>query len=191
MRNEERANLRLRNMAILFVRNTNNVDIRKLEKLYYFADLEAFREDGFTISGLRYFACETGPRPKIEGEFLYKKMDFSAFLGLTEKNYFETTENFCPDKFSAYEIEILEKISRRYKDATGKWLSELSHRAGEPWARTIALTGPETEIDFNKIEEAEFGPDGACSRRKSREDSAAHLAALDNFAKSLSSEAGV
>lgn len=54
---------RVRNMAVYFVMSTEQVDIMKLNKLYYFADKMAIEDLAFSISDQPYYADANGPVP--------------------------------------------------------------------------------------------------------------------------------
>lgn len=113
----------------------------KLNKLLYFADVEAYRRRGQSITGTRYQHLEHGPAsvslPRareslIEAGVLSKgrKRVYDFFRTITRAERPARREVFEPG-----ELELVDEVLARYADLNGKQMADLSHQ--EPgWKMT-------------------------------------------------------
>lgn len=161
-------NERIQNIALYFVQNTEKVGITKLCKLFYFFDMDTYRQTALTASGLTYYAKKQGPVPmsvwaelqdkKIVG---YKYFDLKKVIHREPKRsirteqderYFIAQKNaqFHDEYLARKEINILEEIVKKYKLSTGNEMSEESHLQGTPWEQTWSNgEGDGKAIDFD------------------------------------------
>lgn len=108
---------------------------KKLAKLLYYVDFDAFEKDGEPITGDTYRALPMGPFPmslrEITAEMQSKKM--IEVKSVAQSDDYAPTEVYkCliePDisVFQKGELEILERIIRKYGHLNGKQLEDLTH----------------------------------------------------------------
>lgn len=118
----------------------------KLNKLFFFIDFSAYRRWGKPITGAAYVKKQFGPVPdgieEIKRELLQRKL-------LSEKpalDFYETrvlTALVDPDmsRFTAHELELINKVLDDLREYTGSELSALTH----------ALPGYSNSDDFARI----------------------------------------
>lgn len=109
----------------------------KLNKLLFYADFTMHKNSGFSISGVKYQAIPMGPVP----------YNFNAlFEYLTNKNILEVSNTFFPDGgigeqfkpsknysfnsaiFAEQELNVLESVATRFKEATTQEIIGISHQ---------------------------------------------------------------
>lgn len=143
---------KIKNMLIYFARNVKNLFEVKLMKLFWYADAMSYVETGKTMTGLVYTHQKFGALP-IGYEY------FTRFGTVVQddrqvKNYMatefkpKTGYEFDDSLFSSKEIEILNKISKRFRDCTGKELSDIMHNED-----AYQLTNDKEIIDFSLIKD--------------------------------------
>jgi uncharacterized phage-associated protein len=134
----------------------------KLMKLLNFFEFEHFNQTGYPSIGLKYFAFEKGPVPKIfwaevkDGVVpndLKDKIIMSVKTG--EYNKRKETEFIAKANtqvdftvFTPREKKILEDLAFIYKNATATEMSDISHEADKPWEITKKEKGLYAEIDY-------------------------------------------
>lgn len=176
---------RIQNVALFFVKNTKNVSVAKLCKLFYFLDMEEYLKTGFPVTGLQYRAKSRGPVPiEIWADVQNKKAEQYTYFDLNEvirkvkPRSSKATEDetiltakknkdFNPVYFSESELKALEVIAQRYVDSSGTEMSEESHLKEAPWEQT--WRGGEGEgqvIDFDLEAKAHFSTEGSTNRRE-------------------------
>jgi putative zinc finger/helix-turn-helix YgiT family protein len=134
---------------VLFYAQTLKPYKTKMNKLLFYSDFAHYRENGQSISGLKYVAIPYGPVP--DGyEMLYgilsneKKIN----LNLTMTELDEITQilpasdlKFDPSIFSSTEIKAMEYIAEKFKNTTAMEIVEISHK--EPaWIENIEGNKP-------------------------------------------------
>ncbi len=107
----------------------------QLNKLLFYADFEAYRKTGYSMSGNRYRAIAYGPVP-CKYQTLFEHM---VDNGIVEIKYHEFAdgegEQFIPspqksfdaELFSEEELTILSRIAEKFKDTRTQDLIEISH----------------------------------------------------------------
>lgn len=127
----------------------------KLNKLLFYADFEAYRKTGYSMSGVTYCAINKGPVPdNYQGIYAY--MHKAGFINVLElffldKGYggtkFKVIEglNFNSDLFNSVELDLLKYVSDRFRDTTTNEIIEISHKE-RAWTENIESKGA---IDYN------------------------------------------
>lgn len=109
---------------------------KKLAKLLYFADLDAYEKRQKSITGDVYKAFPKGPLPVLLNETLDGLSD-KKFISV--ENIKEWGDDYAPTEiykgikkpdmaeFEPEEIKILDRVVKRYGGLNGEQLAELSH----------------------------------------------------------------
>lgn len=108
----------------------------KMNKLLFYSDFLHFRQTGFSISGTQYRAIPRGPVPsRYDG--LYEFLTDHNKINIREQvfsddvvgdQFLPAKENlFNPELFSENELEVLNKIAKRFQKTTTKEIIEKSH----------------------------------------------------------------
>lgn len=130
---------RLRNEIVYFLQNTNNVDMQKLNGLFYAADKMCIEETAFNISDSEYLAMERGP---LLGCILGA---FHVIVDIADENngYFILKNDIVFDKshFTDAEISVLKAIAAVYKDVSATAMKQQFCSEGEPWQIYLAEGG--------------------------------------------------
>ena len=125
---------RFKAMALHFCKSPG-VPRTKLNKLLWYADFLAFRQNTASISGARYARLPHGPAPDQYDTLLAWLSGPEGALRLDEVSsgtldWEVLVANEAPDygQFSNSELALLAQVAERFKDATARTLSELSHQ---------------------------------------------------------------
>ncbi len=136
--------------AILYLCQKLNGEVRgkkKLAKLLYFADFDFYEKYQKSITGDVYSAYPKGPLPQALGEIIDELISRKM---LTVRSVREWGEDYAPTEvfqclrepdasvFSKQELQMLDRIAKRYGGLNGEQLAELSHAeapysAAEPY----------------------------------------------------------
>ena len=127
---------KLRELILLICNRSENdppFGATKLNKLLFFCDFIAYLEYGSPITGHEYFRLPKGPAPKklvpirermkSRGELAYKQVDYFSYkqerpIALREPDVSE---------FSAREIDLVDRVVRKFLNKTASEISEYSH----------------------------------------------------------------
>lgn len=108
----------------------------KMNKLLFYADFLIFKQNCFSISGVRYKAIEMSPVPNnFQSIFEYvaniDEIDIytTGFSNGYAGEQFKAIKDrpFKADLFSANELEILYKVAKAFKSTSTNDIIELSH----------------------------------------------------------------
>lgn len=108
-----------------------------LNKLLFYSDFLAYRNNCFSMSGVRYRAIKMGPVPNNYNsiyEFMYNKKDINIDNVAFSENIFgyrfNKVENkeFNADIFTASELEILNLVCSTFTDMSTNDVIEFSHQ---------------------------------------------------------------
>lgn len=113
----------------------------KLNKLLYFADIEAYRRLGHTITRTRYQHLEHGPG-SVSLKRARENLMQEGVLEVGRRRFFQFWQTVTKAKrparrevFDQDELEIVDLILKRYENYNGSEMADLSHR--EPgWKMT-------------------------------------------------------
>lgn len=116
------------------VENESTNGDTKLNKLLYFADVEAFRRTGKPISGARYKHQQRGPiaaplvpvREELEGSRLEVSERRIGATGVQRR----TKAIDDPDTavFAEGETEIIDEVVERFRGCTAKQMEDFAHK---------------------------------------------------------------
>lgn len=125
-----------------------------LNKLLFYSDFLTYRNNCFSMSGVRYRAIKMGPVPNNYNsiyEFMFNKNDIEiinvAFSDNVFGYRFNKAENreFNPDVFSNDELEILNLVCSKFSDMNTNDVIEFSHKE-KAW---LDNEGERKLIDYN------------------------------------------
>lgn len=141
-----RSEEKLQQVILYFLEHINNVHLgrTKLMKLLYFVDFDHYEAHGKSVTGATYRKLPHGPYPdKIEK--LITKMEKAGLVrevkvnhgGYAQHRLITLNCRFEPRKFSATELQALERVAADWADATAAQIEAATHREA-PWAGTQA-----------------------------------------------------
>ena len=145
---ETRNRERLINALIYFSQETLYAGKTKLFKLLYSMDFEHYRETGRSVTGLNYKAWDQGPVPDdLFREMKMPEKDFNLALRKRIKKYqngyegeeYEPQVDFDEIYFSPFQLDLLEKLSKKYFRATAAQMSKESHEAFGCWDKVYNI----------------------------------------------------
>lgn len=121
---------RLKNLMLYLLENTNEVWCTKMNKLLFYIDFLAYRENGMAISGLSYKAIDFGPVPE-RWNVVYSEFDeihqelrsAGGFVG----SVLTATDKADMTLFSESEIKVMERVCTLFSRLSSRELSNLSH----------------------------------------------------------------
>lgn len=131
-----------------FLDHTNNCYKKKLYKLLFLVDFEAFRVSGRKITHFDYFAWKMGPVPTELHEAIESRDQelFSRFQITNEQlgenivaTKLVTNVPFEPKYFSDKELKIMMQIAESWQTSTANDLEYFTHRPGSPWDKVWNL----------------------------------------------------
>ena len=121
-------------MVLFFAHRCKGLPETKLMKLLNYSDMIYFKENGVSISGMKYACLPYGPVPdQYETILRMLNADHVVRVEVEYANGYEKHE-IIPEKdypeeiLSEAEIEILERIYKKFKNFGSKKISEYSHR---------------------------------------------------------------
>ena len=156
---------KLLNAIAYFAENTQDCRKTKLLKLLYYLDFEHYKAVGRNVTGLQYQAWDLGPVAKS----LWQELKSPA-PDMLEQLSFEYESVSFPDNpdaemmtirplrpfdashFSRRELEILERLAKRYRYHTAKQMKDETHREGGPWHQVYEIEGHRNgEIPYSYV----------------------------------------
>lgn len=121
-------------MVLFFAHKSSELLKTKLMKLLNYSDMIFYKENGISMSGLKYAHLPYGPVPE-NFDILLGKMaaDHIAHIEVTYDNGYEKHQvipecDISEDIFSAEELEVLERIFVKFKDFGSADISNYSHK---------------------------------------------------------------
>ncbi len=121
-------------MVLFFVNKMDELLKTKLLKLINYSDMIFYKENGVSISGSRYIHMPFGPVLKNH-DILFGKMESDniahiniATEGKYEKHQVVSEHSFPKDILSKSEIEVLERVYKKFKDFGSVEISDYSHK---------------------------------------------------------------
>lgn len=121
-------------MVLFFAHKSSRLLKTKLMKLLNYSDMIFYKENGTSMSGLKYAHLPYGPVPE-NFDILFGKMsaDHIAHIEVVYDNGYERHQvipecDIPEDIFSAEELEVLERILAKFKDFGSVDISNYSHK---------------------------------------------------------------
>lgn len=108
----------------------------KLNKLLFYTDFTHFKQTGFSMSGVPYRAIPMGPVPNNYNsifEYLVNRAEIEIHYtnysdgGIGEQFKPSPGKTFNSELFTDYELEILEQITKRFKNTSSSEIIRISH----------------------------------------------------------------
>ena len=121
-------------MVLYFAHKSTELLKTKLMKLLNYADMIFYKENGISMSGLKYAHLPYGPVPEYFDMLLGKMAaDHVVHIEVVYDNGYEkhqvVPECDCPDDlFSEEELEVLDRIYNKFKDFGSVDISNYSHK---------------------------------------------------------------
>ncbi len=122
-------------MVVFFAENLEPFKT-KMNKLLFYADFLMFKQNCFSISGMRYKAIEMGPVPyNFQSTFEYLvsqkeiKIDYKQFTKGYIGEQFISLDNrlFNPSLFTIKELDVLDEVVKVFGKCSTNKIIELSH----------------------------------------------------------------
>lgn len=141
---------------IFFAHETRKCGKVKLFKLLYFLDFEHFKATGRSVTGLDYFAWQMGPVPAILfDEIEAPGPDMAAAVHFEERAIRQGRQTmlvitpqipFSSQHFSRREIQLMEDLAQRYRDAESEDMVEATHLENLPWDKVYHQQGRRQQL---------------------------------------------
>jgi len=121
-------------MVLFFSHKNSELLKTKLMKLLHYSDMIFYKENGVSISGLKYAHLPYGPVPE-NFDILFGRLSFDhiAHIQISYDNGYEKhqviPECEIPNKIlSDEELSVLERINKKFKDFGSSDISKYSHK---------------------------------------------------------------
>ena len=121
-------------MILFFVKCNRNLMKVKLLKLLNYSDMVFYKENGISISGLKYLHLTYGPVP-MNYEVLFQAMenDDVFHVDIDYYNDYEchrivSDKDISADILSKKEIKVLNRVNEKFKDMGSRDISDYSHK---------------------------------------------------------------
>lgn len=121
----------------------------KLNKLLFYADFIAYKNSGFSISGLAYRAIPIGPVPNnfnsifeylANNDVINICSDHFQDGGMGEQFKPNNKKRFRKEHFTNAELEVLDNVANRFKNTLTNEIIEISHKE-KAWTDNIDKKG--------------------------------------------------
>lgn len=131
--------------SILLATNIPNLDISKLLNLIYLLDEVSVKERGIPFFGLSYQIWQSGPvNQELYIDLHNGAKFFSAYFMVRQtlnSPRIIALSKFKDDEFSDSDIDILERLSKKFKYISAKDLAVIAKRPCSLWYRKAKETG--------------------------------------------------
>lgn len=135
---------KLGNTAVYLSNRISDLSKTKFLKLLYLLDERSILETGFPFLNLQYKVWKLGP--VAQPVFVDLSSESTMLAPYIRTQSYRTNDNdrqrivpkrpFCDDEFSAYDIELMDRVISEYGKMTAKELVNATHRPGSPWYET-------------------------------------------------------
>jgi putative zinc finger/helix-turn-helix YgiT family protein len=147
---------------VVFFSEKNQPFKTKMNKLLFYADFLMFKQNCFSISGVRYRAINMGPVPNnFQSIFEYLANEDEIDIFYTQFSQGYTGEQFKARKdrpfnaklFSDLELEVLNRVADKFKPTTTNDIIELSHleKAWKKNEQTKSVISYQYAFDLEQI----------------------------------------
>jgi uncharacterized phage-associated protein len=126
------------NTVVYLASNIDKISKTKALKLLYILDETLIKTTGIPFLNLEYKVWKFGPVSNdLFVEFSSSPSLLKNFIKLATTpdghRYIKPKVAFNDDEFTDIEVELLETVVAKYKDATAKALVKITHRKHSPW----------------------------------------------------------
>lgn len=126
------------NSIVYLANNIKGISKTKLLKMLYFLDETSLKRSGIPFFNLEYKVWKFGPvsneifvelssSPSMLKEYINREVSIDGHTYISAKC------DFKDDEFSQNDLDLLEYIVEKYKDATVNELITLTHNKNSPW----------------------------------------------------------
>ncbi|PNE24779.1 hypothetical protein BHU16_05190 [Tannerella sp. oral taxon 808] len=140
---------KLGNTAVYLSARIPDLSKTKFLKLLYLLDERSILETGFPFLNLQYKVWKLGP--VAQPVFVDLSSESTMLAPYVHNELYRTNDNdrqrivpnrpFCDDEFSAYDIELMDRVISEYGKMTAKELVNATHRPGSLWYETARENG--------------------------------------------------
>ena len=136
------------NLLIYLAEHLKPLYHTKLIKLLYLIDEESVRESGVPITWLEYKVWQYGPVSPAIYELHYKDNCFTEFVSCEQNEQgriIVPKKGFSDDEFSRYELDLIEKMVKKYHGVNVVGVVGETHGEDTLWS----ITKRENNIEFD------------------------------------------
>jgi len=138
---------RLKSIMLYILEKCNDVWYTKMNKLLFYSDFLSYRENGYSLSGLSYYALPYGPVPENWDKIYSTFPEISKEIRQTgdiEGIVLHSSMHCLQNILSQKDLAIIEKVCKVFGNKSSRELSEISHKE-EAWLSKI---GNKEHISF-------------------------------------------
>ena len=158
---------KLGNTAVYLSEHISDLSKTKLLKLLYLLDERSILERGFPFLNLQYKVWKIGPVAQPVFVDLSSEITMLApYVHYVRNEPCRTSDSdwqrlapngpFCDDEFSAYDIELMDRVISEYGKLTAKELVNATHRPGSLWYETARENGVLEPLENERINSTDF-----------------------------------
>lgn len=144
---------KIANMVLFFLKDPYTY-ITRLNKYLFYTDFLNFRNTGYSISGLDYYAIQYGPVP-ASYEMIYSVLLRDGYIGYknkfakdgNEESKYTPLKKFNKDIFSRQETETIENVYQKLRYEKTQKIIDMSHDE-EAWKRNQKQKGRISYIKY-------------------------------------------
>lgn len=144
------------NTVIYLSSHVANASKTKLLKLLYILDEISIKKSGIPFLNLEYKVWKFGPvagdifvefasSPSLLKDYIERKTTADGH------DYIAPKKAFCDDEFSQNDLDLLDEVVARYKNATTGELIGYTHRKNSPWYNTAVRHSVLELLEAEKI----------------------------------------
>lgn len=145
---------KIKNIILLICRE--GIFKTKLLKELFYCDFLNYKESGYSITGLEYARLPFGPVPDDYEDIICSLIENKQLQCITEivngveKNTLKSTSEFSKEVFSNEELEVIERVIKKFKDYTVGKIEDYSHEE-RAWkeTKTGQMISYEYSFDIN------------------------------------------
>lgn len=155
---------KLGNTAVYLSARIPDLSKTKFLKLLYLLDERSILETGFPFLNLQYKVWKLGP--VAQPVFVDLSSESTMLAPYVHNEPYRTNDNdrqrfvpnrpFCDDEFSAYDIELMDRVISEYGKMTAKELVNATHRPGSLWYETARENGVLEALENERINSTDY-----------------------------------
>ena len=149
------------NTIIFLASQINKISKTKLLKLLYILDEISIKKSGIPFLNLEYKVWKFGPiandifvelssAPSMLKDFINRETTSDG------KNYISSKKDFDEDEFTQNEIDLMEFVVEKFKDASINELISFTHRKNSPWHNAAVKNSVLDLLESEKISTTEI-----------------------------------
>jgi uncharacterized phage-associated protein len=142
------------NLLILLSSEIKPLYHTKLLKLLFLIDKTSMEETGVPVTWLEYQAWKLGPVAPSVYNIKFQNSGFEkyvhAFTDITGTLITPVAE-FSEDEFTDYELDLIHRIIRKYRNTSGPQLVKLTHEKNGLWEKVVIRYQLESVFSSDEI----------------------------------------